>query len=76
MCVLNRKLKSRYGARKRFQEPSLELRSQAIDRLAGRYDNPMPIWFPATIAGLKLPTLTKISRSCLINKLYVHYIAK
>jgi hypothetical protein len=27
--ALSRKLKSRYGARNRFQEPSLELRSQA-----------------------------------------------
>ncbi len=25
-------------------------------RLAGRYDNPMPPWFLAPIAGLKLPT--------------------
>jgi hypothetical protein len=45
--TLSRKLMSRYGARNRFQEPSL----------AGRNDNPMPTWFLATIAGLKLPTL-------------------
>jgi hypothetical protein len=50
----SRKLKSRFGARNRFQEPSLELSSQA--RLAGRYDNPLPTWLLAPIAGLKLPT--------------------
>jgi hypothetical protein len=49
----SRKLKSRYGARNQFQEPSLELSSQATYRLAGRYDNPMPTWFLALIAGLK-----------------------
>ncbi len=27
-----------------------------LHRLAGRYDNPMPTWFLAPIAGLKLPT--------------------
>ena len=27
-----------------------------LHRLAGRYDNPMPIWFLAPIVGLKLPT--------------------
>ena len=26
--------------------------------MAGRYDNPMPTWFLAPIAGLKVPTLT------------------
>ena len=46
----------RYGARNRFQEPSLELSSLATYRLAGRYDNPMPTWFLAPIAGLKLQT--------------------
>jgi hypothetical protein len=50
------KLKSRYEARNRFQEPSLEL-SIKLHRLAGRYDNPMPAWFLAPIAGLKLLTL-------------------
>ncbi len=54
-CILSRKLKSHYGARNRFQEPSLELSSQAT-WLAGRYDNPMPTWFLVPIAGLKLPT--------------------
>jgi hypothetical protein len=39
------KLKSRYGARNRFQEPILELSNQATYRMAGRYDNPMPTWF-------------------------------
>jgi hypothetical protein len=29
-------------------------------RLAGRYDNPIPTWFLAHIAGLKLPTQVKI----------------
>jgi hypothetical protein len=52
----NRKLKSCYGARNQFQEPSLALSSQAKYRLAGWYDNPMPTWFLAPIAGLKLPT--------------------
>jgi hypothetical protein len=27
-----------------------------LHRLAGQYDNPMPTWFLAPIAGLKLPT--------------------
>jgi hypothetical protein len=27
-----------------------------LHRLAARYDNPMPTWFLAPIAGLKLPT--------------------
>ncbi len=27
-----------------------------LHRLAGRYDNPMPTWFLAPMAGLKLPT--------------------
>ncbi len=31
-----------------------------LHRLAGRYVNPMPIWFLAPIAGLKLPTLTSM----------------
>jgi hypothetical protein len=54
---LCRKLKSRYGARNRFQEPGMELSSPAtVQRLAGRYDNPMPTWFLVSIAGLKLPT--------------------
>ncbi len=35
-----------------------------IHRLAGRYDNPMPTWFLAPIAGLKLPTLvTKLRQN-------------
>jgi hypothetical protein len=53
-CLQSRNLKSRYGARNWFQEPSLELSSQA-HRLAGRYNNRMPTWFLAPIAGLKLP---------------------
>jgi hypothetical protein len=52
---LSRKLKSRYGARNGFQEPNLKL------RLAGRYDNPMPNWFLAPIAVLKLPTLGSLN---------------
>jgi hypothetical protein len=40
-----------YVARNQFREPRLEL-----SRLAGRYDNPMPTWFLAPIAGHKLPT--------------------
>jgi hypothetical protein len=55
--ILSRKLKSHYGARNRFQEPSLELSLSKLRRLAGRYDNSMPTWSLATIAGLKLPTL-------------------
>jgi hypothetical protein len=47
----SRKLKSSYGARNRFQEPSLELVAK-LHRLAGRYDNPMPTWFLAPIEGL------------------------
>jgi hypothetical protein len=38
-----------------------------LHRLAGRYDNPMPTWFLAPIAGLtsKLPTLKRGgSRKC------------
>ncbi len=42
--TLSRNLKSRYGARNRFQEPSLEL-STKLHRMAGRYENPMPTWF-------------------------------
>ncbi len=34
-----------------------------LHRLAGRYDNPMPTWFLAPIAGLKLPSLGSISAS-------------
>ncbi len=55
----SRKLKSRYGARNRFQEEkSLEWSSQITK--AGRYDNHMnmPTWFLAPIAGLMLPTQT------------------
>jgi hypothetical protein len=54
--VQSRKFKTRYGVRNQFQEPSLELGSQATYRLAGQYDNPMRTWFLAPIAGLKLPT--------------------
>ena len=57
--VLSRKLKSCYVARNRFQEPSLELSSQAT-LLACRYDNPMLTWFLAPIAGLKLPSQERI----------------
>ncbi len=53
--ILSRKLKSRYGARNRFQEQSLESSSHAT-KAGGRYDNPMPTWFLAPIAGLMLPT--------------------
>ncbi len=55
----SRNLKSCYGARNRFQEPSLELSNQATYRLAARYDNPMPTWLLAPIAGLKLPAQIK-----------------
>jgi hypothetical protein len=55
-CTQSRKFNSRHGARNRFQEPSLELSSEATYMLAGRYDNPMHIWFLAPIAGHKLPT--------------------
>ncbi len=54
---LSRKLKSRYGARNRFREPSLELVAKQ-HRLAGQYDNPVPTWFLDPIAGLMLPTLS------------------
>jgi hypothetical protein len=37
-----------------------------LHRLVGRYDNPMPTWFLAPIAGLKLPTLVTFQ--------YVHQI--
>jgi hypothetical protein len=37
-----------------FQERSLEWSSQTSK--AGRYDNHMPTWFLAPIAGLMLPT--------------------
>jgi hypothetical protein len=48
----SRNLKSRYGARNRFQEPGLEL--SKLHRLAGRYDNPMLTWFLAPISGTKV----------------------
>ncbi len=32
-----------------------------LQRLAGRYDNPMPTWFLVHIAGLKLPTQLSLS---------------
>ncbi len=53
---LSRKLKSRYGARNRFQAWVWNWVAK-LHRLAGRYDHPMPTWFLAPIAGLKLPTL-------------------
>ncbi len=55
------KLKSRYEARIRFQEPSLELISQAT--LAGGPVRQPYAWFLAPIAGLKLPSLGSISAS-------------
>ncbi len=61
--ILSRKLKSLYGARNLFQEPSMELSSRKLHRLAGQYDKPMftSIWFLAPIAGLKLLTLFVVS---------------
>ncbi len=53
---LSRKLKSAMGR-------SIDSRNHVwnwvakLHRLAGRYDNPMPIWFLAPIAEHKLPTL-------------------
>jgi hypothetical protein len=35
-----------------------------LHRLAGRYDNPMPAWFLAPIAGLKLPLTGTVYRLC------------
>jgi len=58
LWTLSWKLKSRYGARNRFQEPTLKLSSQAT--LAGQYVNPIPTWFLAPIVGLKLPTLVSL----------------
>jgi hypothetical protein len=55
----SRKLKSRYGARIRFQEPSLTLVAK-LHRLAGRYENLMPTWFLAPMAELKFPTLNEL----------------
>ncbi len=56
--LFSRKLKSRYGARNRFNARDRVWNWVAkLHRLAGRYDNPMPTWFLAPIAGLKLPTL-------------------
>jgi hypothetical protein len=52
-----RKLKSRYWPRNRFQEPSLELSSQAT-WAGGPVRQPMPTCFLAPVAGLKLPTLS------------------
>ncbi len=52
---LSRNLKSRYGARNRFQEPSMELSSQATQAggpVRQSYAYLVPI---APIAGLKLP---------------------
>ncbi len=45
---LSRKLKFHYGARNRFQEPGQELK---LYMLVGRYDNPMPTRFLASISG-------------------------
>jgi hypothetical protein len=42
--ALSQKLLSRYGARNRFQEPSLDLVAK-LHRLACRYVNPMRTWF-------------------------------
>jgi hypothetical protein len=44
-----------------------------LHRLASRYDNPMPTWFLAPIAGLKLPTLNgKNLAGCLLaDTLYI-----
>ncbi len=43
-----------------------------LHRLAGRYDNPMPTWFLARIAGLKLPTQHKYT--IVINTVLTFYI--
>ncbi len=48
---LSRKLKFHYGARNRFQEPGQELSSEATYAGVGRYDNPMPTRFLASISG-------------------------
>ncbi len=58
-------LKSRYGARNRSRNRVWNWVAK-LHRLAGRYDNPMPIWFLTPIAGLKLPSLTKISERNLV----------
>ncbi len=48
----SRKVKSRYGARNRFQEPSVELSSQAtLAVVPVRQVDNMPTWFLAFIAG-------------------------
>ncbi len=49
----SRKLKSCYGARNRFQEPSLELVAK-LQRLAGRYDNPYAYLVPSPHSGTKV----------------------
>jgi hypothetical protein len=56
---LTRKLKSRYGARNRFQAPSQELSSQA----GGPVRQPYAYLIPSPIVGLKLPTLLKCPQS-------------
>jgi hypothetical protein len=48
-----------------------------LHRLASRYDNPMPTWFLAPIAGLKLPTLqcslpTPVSHPSTWRTKYLH----
>ncbi len=48
-------LKSRYRAKNRFQEPSLELCSK-LHTLAGRYNNLVSTWFLSPIVELKLPS--------------------
>jgi hypothetical protein len=50
----SRKLKSRYGARNRFQEPSLELSSQAT-QAGGPVRQPYAYLVLALIAGVKFP---------------------
>jgi hypothetical protein len=53
-----RKLKSRaIGARSISPGTESGIEVAKLHRLAGRYDNPMPTWFLAPVAGLKLPTL-------------------
>jgi hypothetical protein len=60
--LLSLNLKSRYGARNRFQEPSLELSSQ--DTWAGGPVRQPYANLVAPIAGLKLPALYTSTLFC------------
>jgi hypothetical protein len=50
-----------------FMEPMNRFRGMNSASLAGRYDNPIPTWFLASIDFLKIPALD--SQTCFIFRL-------